>query len=239
MSPEISIVLPVYNEAACIQTVLEEILRTTGLPAFEVVAVNDGSSDATPAILEAMASADPRIRVVHLERNSGQSAAFVAGFQAARGKVLVTMDADGQNDPADIPQLLEALEGVDCVAGFRAHRQDTWSKRWGSRLANAVRGRVLGDGIRDTGCALKAFHAHLARHLIPWNGIHRFFPAFFLMEGATIRQIPVHHRARTAGVSKYTNFGRLGRTVRDLRGVRWLQQRYVPIRVRSQPPPTS
>lgn len=229
MNPSISIVLPVYNEALCIREVLEEILQTPGLKEAEVIAVNDGSTDGTLELLQQAAAAEPRIRVVDLGNNCGQSIAFLAGFRAARAEVLVTMDADGQNDPADIPRLLQELEGKDCVLGYRENRKDTWSKRWGSRIANAVRSRILRDGVRDTGCAVKVFRASLARDLVPWNGIHRFFPAFFLMEGAVLHQVPVNHRPRSAGTSKYTNLGRLKRTIRDLFGVRWLQSRYVPV----------
>jgi glycosyltransferase involved in cell wall biosynthesis len=231
MNPSHSIILPVYNEELCIREVLEEILQTDGLVDFEVVAVNDGSTDQTLNILNGLAAEDPRVRVVDLGKNCGQSIAFLAGFREARGEILITMDADGQNDPADIPRLLQELKGRDCVLGYREKRKDTLSKRWGSRMANAVRSRILRDGVRDTGCAVKVFRASLASNLPPWNGIHRFFPAFFLMEGATLHQVSVNHRPRSAGTSKYTNLGRLKRTIRDLFGVRLLQQRYVPIPV--------
>lgn len=227
-----SIVLPVYNEEACIGEVLDELVGAVHplLPeGVEVIAVDDGSKDGTAEVLALHVQRHPILRIVTLRKNSGQSAAFIAGFRAARGDVILTMDADGQNDPADFPALAEALKqtGADCVCGYRANRQDTWSKRIGSKLANRIRSSVLNDGIRDTGCAVKAFRSELARDLFPWNGVHRFFPAFFLMQGARLHQVPVNHRARRAGVSKYTNMGRLRRTIRDLRGVKWLMDRYV------------
>jgi dolichol-phosphate mannosyltransferase len=229
-SPLLSIVLPVYNEALSIGPVLEELLAILPLLApasCEIIAVNDGSSDDTPSLLHQYAQNHPVLRIVHLPKNAGQSAAFFAGFHAARGAVIATMDADGQNDPADFPRLLAELQrtAADCVCGFRANRRDTRSRRWAGRLANAIRRRVLNDGIIDSGCAVKVFRASLVARLTPWNGAHRFFPALFLMQGATIQQCPVNHRPRHAGRSKYTNAGRLLRTVRDLLGVAWLTSR--------------
>ena len=236
--PRISVVLPVYQEEACIEPVLRELLavlrdRLDGR-GFEVLAVDDGSRDGTPALLRSLRAEFPELRVLTLARNAGQSAAFGAGFHAARADVLVTLDADGQNDPADIPALLAALEGCDAVCGIRARRRDTWSKRLGSRLANRVRNAVLREEVADTGCALKAFRRALVADLPVWNGMHRFFPTWFAFQGAVIRQIPVNHRPRRAGTSKYTNLGRLWRTLRDLRGMAWLRSRMVRYEVREE-----
>ena len=237
-TPDVSVILPVYHEEACIEAVLRELIgvlrdRLDGR-AFEVLAVDDGSRDGTPALLRSLRSEFPELRVLTLARNAGQSAAFGAGFRAARAPVLVTLDADGQNDPADIPALLAALEGADAVCGIRARRRDSWSKRLGSRLANAVRNAVLHEEVADTGCALKVFRRDLVADLPVWNGMHRFFPTWFTMKGAVIRQVPVNHRPRRAGNSKYTNFGRLGRTLRDLRGMAWLRSRVVRFEVREE-----
>ena len=237
--PACSVVLPVYNEEACIEGVLQELRETldANLPGrYEVVAVNDGSSDGTLELLYRIGALWPELRIGALVRNSGQSAAFFAGFRKARGAAIVTMDADGQNDPADIPRVLAELgDDCDCCCGYRARRQDTWSTRWGSRLAIGIRNRVLGEDIIDTGCSLKAFKRELAEPLSPWNGMHRFYGSLFGMQGAVIRQVPVNHRPRSAGISKYTNWGRLKKTWRDLWCVRWMKARYVRVELTETP----
>ena len=228
----LSILLPAYNEEACIASIVREtacVLHGLGRP-FEILGVDDGSTDATPARLKELAQEIPELRVLRLAANSGQSAALGAAFRAARGGIFVTLDADGQNDPADIPALVARLEECDLCCGYRADRQDTWSKRYGSRLANAVRNRMLHERIRDTGCTLKAFRAEWARTLpMQFRGMHRFIPALMAMAGARIAEIPVHHRPRTAGASKYTNWNRLRETLWDLWAVRWMQKRHRPI----------
>ncbi len=232
---QVSVVLPVYNEEACIEGVLRElhgVLAGLGKP-FEILAVNDGSTDRTRDVLMSLARALPGLRVLTLVPNSGQSAAMGAGFRHARGEAVVAMDADGQNDPADIPALLARLADCDVCCGYRVNRQDTWSKKIGSRLANAVRRFFLHDGIRDTGCSLKAFKAWVLRDLpLELKGMHRFLPALALMRSARLTEAPAHHRARSAGVSKYTNMGRLARTVSDLLAVNWMRNRYKRFEVR-------
>jgi dolichol-phosphate mannosyltransferase len=234
-SIRVSVVLPVYNEEACIEGVLRElhgVLSGMG-KTFEILAVNDGSSDRTRAVMVGLVQALPGLRVLTLIPNSGQSAAMGAGFRHARGEAVVAMDADGQNDPADIPALVAALSSCDVCCGYRMNRQDTWSKRIGSRFANAVRRAFLHDGIRDTGCSLKAFKRWVVRDLpMDLKGMHRFLPALALMRGARIEQAPVRHRARSAGVSKYTNMGRLARTISDLFAVSWMRSRHKRFEVR-------
>lgn len=232
--PAVSVVLPIYNEQACVAGVIDELVRSldAGLGrTFEIIAVDDGSTDGTPAVLRQAATRHHSLRVLRLEPNRGQSVAFCAGFRVARGAAIVTLDADGQNDPADIPTVVSKLDGCDCCCGYRARRQDTRSRRWASRLANGVRNRALGEDIIDTGCSLKAFRAEFVRSLLPWDGLHRFLASFVEMQGGRICQVPVNHRPRTAGNSKYTNWKRLRKTVRDLRGVRWLKSRMRPGRV--------
>ena len=232
--PELSVLMPAYNEEACIEAVVREavcVLHGMGRT-FEILVVDDGSSDGMPARLKTLCAEHPELRVLRLEINSGQSAALGAAFRAARGAIFVTLDADGQNDPIDIPALVARLDFCDLCCGYRAQRKDVWSKRFGSRLANAVRNRVLREKIRDTGCTLKAFRAEWTGILpMQFRGMHRFLPALLAMAGARIEEIPVHHRPRAAGTSKYTNWGRLKETLWDLWAVRWMQKRYRPIRV--------
>ena len=231
--PQLSVLLPAYNEEACIETVVREaagVLRGMNRP-FEIVVVDDGSTDSTPARLKVMQVELPELRLLRLVKNSGQSAALGAAFREARGDIFITLDADGQNDPADIPALVAKLDGCDLCCGYRVKRQDTWSKRYGSRLANTVRNRALHETIRDTGCTLKAFSATWTRELpMQFRGMHRFLPALMGMAGARISEIPVNHRPRAAGTSKYTNWGRLKETLWDLWAVRWMQKRYRAIR---------
>lgn len=226
---DLSVLIPAYNEDACIAAVVREtacVLHGLGR-SFEILVVDDGSSDWTPGRLNDLRAEVSELRALRLATNSGQSAALLAGFRAARGRIFVTLDADGQNDPADIPALLAGLETCDLCCGYRVRRQDVWSKRIGSRLANAVRNRVLGETIRDTGCTLKAFRAEWAAHLpLQFRGLHRFIPALLTMAGARIAEIPVHHRPRAAGQSKYTNWGRLKESLWDLWAVRWMQKRH-------------
>ena len=230
---ELSILIPAYNEDACIAAVVREtacVLHGLGR-SFEIVVVDDGSSDWTPGRLNDLCTEVPEFRALRLATNSGQSAALQAAFRTARGRILVTLDADGQNDPSDIPALIDELATCDLCCGYRVHRQDVWSKRIGSRLANTVRNRVLQETIHDTGCTLKAFRAEWTAHLpLQFRGLHRFIPALLGMAGARISEIPVHHRPRAAGQSKYTNWGRLKESLWDLWALRWMQKRYRPIR---------
>lgn len=225
--PTVSIVLPVYNEAACLEVFIPELIfACKAFPDCEIIAVDDGSSDRSPEILRAFARADRRLKVVRLRRNSGQSAAMWVGFRVAKGEIVAALDADGQNAPEDLLACVQKVaDGADVCCGYRENRRDTWSKRIGSRLANRIRGHFLHDNCRDTGCSLKAFRAVFVKNLQYWHGMHRFFPALCKMQGATVCEIPVHHRARMAGASKYTNFGRLKVTIRDMLGVAWLTSR--------------
>lgn len=226
--PDLSVILPAYNEEACIEAVVREaagVLRGLGRT-FELLVVDDGSTDATADRLRALAADLPELRALRLADHAGQSAALGTGFREARGAVFVTMDADGQNDPADIPALVARLDACDMCCGVRVRRQDAWSRRIGSRLANAVRNRVLRESIRDTGCTLKAIRAEWARRLpMQFRGMQRFLPALMVMEGARIEQMSVTHRPRAAGASKYTNWSRLAETLGDLWAVRWMQKR--------------
>lgn len=216
-----SIIIPFYNEAENVTAVLTEVSHVC--PDAEIIAVDDGSTDRTRALIAAF----PGATLVALPRNLGQSAALYAGLLRARGDICVMLDGDGQNDPADIPALVAALAHADVACGYRRQRRDHWRRRVASRVANRIRRAVLQDGIRDTGCSLKAMRrAHLGA-LIPFNGMHRFLPALWRRAGLSLIEVPVNHRPRLRGVSKYTIGGRAIRGLRDLLGMRWLLSRQV------------
>lgn len=217
-----SIILPFYNEERAIERVLEEVVRAH--PGAEVVAVDDGSSDATGEIMRKA----PGVSALAFAENRGQSAALYAGLRAATRSVCVTMDGDGQYDPTDVTRLLEALtDDVGMVCGYRVERRDKASRRWASKIANLVRVAVLKDGIRDTGCALKCFRREAVDYLAPFNGMHRYMAALMKNAGLHVVEVPVSHRPRQAGESRYTNWNRALRGIYDLIGVKWLLNRQV------------
>lgn len=228
--PAFSLVIPLFNEEENLSPLIEElgtVLTALDRP-FEVVLVDDGSTDRSLEIAKELAAEDPRLRVVHLHRRSGQSAALVAGFRSVRGDVIVTLDADLQNDPADIPRLLAELDsGWDVVCGIRQDRRDPWTRRVASRIANAVRNRLTHDAVTDVGCSLRAMRSPFLAHLPEFAGMHRFLPTLLKMAGARITEIPVSHRPRRHGKGKYGINNRLWRGIADLMAVRWLQKRWI------------
>jgi dolichol-phosphate mannosyltransferase len=233
-APDVSVVVPVYNEAGNLSILLDEIAAALADRAWEVVAVDDGSTDGSFEELVALRGRHPQLRVVRFARNAGQSAAFAAGFRAARGAVLVTMDADLQNDPADVPALLGALEhsGLEAAAGWRMDRQDSGWKLLQSRIANGVRNRLNRETIRDTGCSLKAFRREAVAD-IPWfAGMHRFLPTLVKMRGGRVVEVPVRHRPRRFGTTKYGMWNRVFRALADALAVRWMQRRALHYEVR-------
>lgn len=234
----LSLVIPAFNEAENLPILLAEIRAAlTGLDrSYEVLLIDDGSTDATLAVARELAGADSRLRIVHMRRRSGQSAALAAGFRRARGEVVVTLDADLQNDPADIATLLAALPGADVVSGVRQKRQDSWQRRVASRIANAVRNRLTHESISDVGCSLKAYRAELLRDLPMFTGMHRFLPTLVRMQGARLREVPVRHRPRVHGIAKYTIGNRLWRALADLFAVRWMQSRWIDHRLAEEIP---
>lgn len=225
----LSIVIPFYNEEANVRAVVDEVAATLEqLPlAGEIVAVDDGSRDGTPKALQEARQEHACVRVLSLPSNRGQSAAMVAGVRAARTTLVALMDGDGQNDPADLAHMLERLHGCEIVIGRRRARRDSRSRRWAARIANAIRRRVLRDSASDTGCSLKLFPRDAFLALPAFDGMHRFLPALFQQQGMRIREVEVHHRERLSGATKYTNLGRLVRTVPDLVGVLWLSRRQI------------
>jgi dolichol-phosphate mannosyltransferase len=222
--PEVSVIIPVFNEegsVAQLQTELEVALKGIS---HELLFVDDGSRDRTIERIRR----NPGVRILEFEKNTGQSAAMYAGLAAATGRVLVLIDGDLQNDPGDIPKLLREIErGADLVCGYRLKRRDTWFKRFQSKIANRVRSRFTKDGVRDTGCTLKAMRRECREALIPFHGMHRFIPALIKGFGYKITEIPVNHRPRQHGSSKY-NFGnRALRATIDMFGVRWILDRQI------------
>ena len=229
-SPEISVVVPVRDEAENIDPLLAEIVAALAGRDFEIVYVDDGSGDATPARLAAARGKLPMLRVLRHRRSAGQSAALVTGIRAARGTWIATLDGDGQTDPADIPALFARAQAADApalVAGWRARRRDTALKRLSSRLANAVRGALLGDRTPDTGCGLKVFRRDTFLALPAFDHMHRFLPALVRRTGGTVVNQRVNHRPRAAGRSKYGVMNRLFVGIVDLFGVMWLQRRAI------------
>jgi dolichol-phosphate mannosyltransferase len=225
----VSVVVPLYNEeenVSILQRELNEAL--TGLD-YEIIFVDDGSRDKTVSRI----ASDPRIRILRFEKNVGQSAAIFAGLQTVRSEAAVLIDGDLQNDPADIPRLLaEISRGADLVCGYRTHRKDSLVKRITSRVANFVRSRFTRDGVRDTGCTLKAMRRDCIAALVPFKGMHRFIPALVKAAGFRLVEIPVNHRPRRFGQSKYSLGNRAVRATIDMFGVRWLLSRRLNYKVR-------
>ncbi|MFL6545174.1 MAG: glycosyltransferase family 2 protein [Candidatus Udaeobacter sp.] len=227
--PEVSVVVPLFNEEESISLLQTELSAALKNFDYEIVFVDDGSADCTADRIERKMN----VRVIRFEKNAGQSAAIYAGVMAARGATLVLIDGDLQNDPADIPRLLaEIARGADLVCGYRAQRRDTRVKRLTSRIANAVRSRFTKDGVRDTGCTLKAMRHECVSALVPFKGMHRFIPALVKGAGFGLVEIPVNHRLRRFGRSKYGLGNRALRATIDMFGVRWLLSRRLNYKIR-------
>lgn len=234
-APEVSVVLPVFDERENLAPLLAEIERALGGRAYEVVAVDDGSTDGSLEELRRLRRGYGALRVVALARRSGQSAALAAGWDHARGSVVVTLDADGQNDPADVPGLLDALErepGLAMIAGVRTVRRDPGWKKLQSRVANTARDWITGHRVADTGCGLKVARRAALLGLPRFDGMHRFLPTLVTLSGGRVRETPVAHRPRLHGRTKYGAWRRAAQGVRDALGVRWLTARRLRIDVR-------
>jgi len=228
--PSLSVVVPVFNERDNVPPLVAEIVAALrGTTDFEIVYVDDHSRDDTLAVLEGLKASTPELRVLHHVTQSGQSTAVRNGVKAARGTWIATLDGDGQNDPADIPKLLAARAAADPLvklfAGWRVSRQDSGSKRWASKWANAIRARMLRDDTPDTGCGIKLFEREAFLDLPYFDHMHRYLPALMQRAGWKTVSVPVNHRARSTGVSKYNNLNRALVGIADLRGVAWLIRR--------------
>jgi glycosyltransferase involved in cell wall biosynthesis len=228
-SPAVSIIVPLFNEEESISILQTELSAALKDVDYEIIFVDDGSGDRTVERIES----NMNVRVIRFEKNAGQSAAIYAGLKAARGATVVLIDGDLQNDPADIPKLLaEIVSGADLVCGYRAQRKDTVVKRLTSWIANTVRSRFTKDGVRDTGCTLKAMRRECVGALVPFKGMHRFIPALVKGAGYRVVEIPVNHRPRRFGQSKYGLGNRALRATVDMFGVRWLLSRRLNYKVR-------
>jgi len=228
-SPEISVVVPVFNEEENLPILQSELRAALGGLDHELIFVDDGSTDRSADRIEPATN----VRVLRFEKNTGQSAALYAGINAARGRTIVMIDGDLQNDPADIPRLLaEISRGADLVCGYRAKRKDTITKWLTSRIANFVRSRFTRDYVRDTGCTLKAMRSDCSDALVPFKGMHRFIPALVRWAGFKLVEIPLNHRPRRFGQTKYGFGSRAWRATMDMFGVRWLLSRRLNYKIR-------
>ena len=228
--PELSVVVPVFNEQGNIPPLLAEIAAALrGRVDFEIVYIDDASKDDSLAVLKQAKAQYPELRVIRHVSQSGQSTAIRTGVKAARGTWIATLDGDGQNDPADIPKLLAMRDaspsGIKLFAGWRVNRKDSGSKRWASKWANAIRSRLLRDDTPDTGCGIKLFERDAFLDLPYFDHMHRYLPALMQRAGWQVKSVPVNHRPRGAGVSKYNNLNRALVGIADLRGVGWLIRR--------------
>ncbi len=233
---KISYVVPIYNEEENIPKLVQEILAVAPdiSDDYEIFLVDDCSTDKGLELIRNLAEQNQKIRPLALARNSGQSAALSAGFQAATGEVIITMDADLQNDPADLRQMINHYGDYDMVNGWRFDRQDTLSKKIASKIGNGFRNWITKETIHDTGCSLKIMNAAILKRIHIYKGLHRFLPTLMRMEGARIIEVKVNHRQRQFGESKYTNWRRGVEGFYDVIAVRWMQQRYLKIEVKEE-----
>ncbi len=239
MSIIYSVVIPLKNEDKNIPDLLQELEPVMNkIGNWELICIDDGSTDRTRHVLEELSKSRPYLKILLFKKNYGQSSAFDAGFRAAKGEYVITLDGDGQNDPADIPKLIGALNGNDLVCGIRLHRKDTWAKRIISKAANALRNCLCEDGVQDSGCSLKIYRASCLKKIKMYNGMHRFLPALFKIEGFRVHQLPVNHRERLRGKSNYNIFNRSLNTLADLWAVRWMKKRQLTYQIIPASPKT-
>ena len=233
-APQLSLVVPAFNEAESLAELVGEIRSALdpALADWELLLVDDGSTDRTLEVARRLAAGEPRIRVLRHLRRAGQSAALALGFRSARGARVVTLDADLQNDPADLPRLLALLDRADVVNGVRAERRDTLVRKLSSKIGNGFRNWMTGESVTDVGCSLRVMRAEPLRRVKMFRGMHRFLPTLLRMEGARVIEVPVAHRPRHAGSSKYGIANRLFTGLHDVLAVRWMQRRALHYRVK-------
>lgn len=228
-----SIIIPLKNEAENIIPLIEEIvpvMKALDRP-WELVCIDDGSTDDTLNLLTTLAQDLKQLRLISFEKNFGQSSAFDVGFKNAKGEFVITLDGDRQNDPKDIPKLLKHVQGADLVCGIRTVRKDTWIKKITSKVANFIRQKICGDKAQDTGCSLKVYRRSCLEKIKLYEGLHRFLPALFDIEGFSIIQVPVNHRERWKGKSHYNFLNRSFNTIADMLAVRWMRKRQLHYKV--------
>ncbi len=226
---DISVVVPVFNEEENLPILvprMTEVLKPLG-KSYEMIFVDDGSTDRSRPLLKGMVSRYPQIRVLGFKKNCGETAAGAAGLKEARGEIVITIDADLQNDPKDIPIMLAYLKDYDMVTGWRQKRDDSWVKRITSRIANQIRNRLSGETIQDSGCTFRAYRRECLQDIKLYKGMHRFMPTLVKMEGFRVIEIPVAHHPRKFGVSKYTTWNRMWRAFVDLLAVKWMKGRHI------------
>ncbi len=233
---EYSVVIPVYNEQKNLSPLLESLLRVMGAikKEYEIICVDDGSSDGSFEELVEWKKKCPFLRIIRLERNYGQSTALACGLSRARGNIIITLDSDLQNNPEDIPGLLNKIGPWDVVCGVRTRRSDSWLRIISSRIANSVRSRITGDRITDIGCSLKAYKRKFLKKIILFKGMHRFLPTLLKMEGAKILEVEVSHFPRKHGQTSYGIWNRMFKSFIDLLAVKWMQKRRIEYRIKEE-----
>jgi glycosyltransferase involved in cell wall biosynthesis len=226
---DISVVVPVYNEEENLPVLIPQIAEVLGPlgKTYEMIFVDDGSQDHSRHLLKEMALQFPQIRILGFKRNCGETAAGAAGIKEARGGIVITIDADLQNDPKDIPRMLDYLKEYDMVTGWRQKREDSWVKRITSRIANRIRNSLSGEEIQDSGCTFRAYKRECLQDIKLYKGMHRFIPTLVKMEGYRVIEIPIAHHPRKFGVSKYTTWNRMWRAFVDLLAVKWMKSRHI------------
>ena len=236
MKEKISFIIPVYNEESNIENLYSEIKAVAQKldHPYETIFVDDFSSDNSLSVIKKLSKNNSDVRYVSFAKNCGQSAALYAGFQHATGEIIITMDGDLQNDPGDIPNMIKMFGEYDMITGWRKNRRDTLSKKIASKIGNFIRNSITKDNIHDTGCSLKIMRASMVKKIKMYRGLHRFLPLLMKLEGAKIVEIPVNHRERLHGVSKYNNLSRAIEGLYDLVAVRWMMKRHLDIPIKEK-----